>query len=312
MANTTALARIGNETTLAREEHAPSGALEPRDIEEGFRLATMTVKAGLFGIKTPEDAFARMATGMGLGLKAWQSLRGLCVIHGNVALKADLMMGLCLASPQCEYFRCLRTDDEVALFATKRRGDPETQLDFTMAQARASGLYQQNANYGKYGAAMLRARAISALAKLVYPELMHGLYVPEELEEIRDAERSPPPARRSAPVSDAAPTTDRRPDPRAAQMADALIHRLQNADSNAALDALKAEIKDIAEEHRARVVVALVTRRIGLALTPANLDTIEAGITPKAFGADACADLLALVKARRVDLDVAQPPAPAE
>lgn len=99
---------------------------------------------------------------------------------------------------------------------------------------------------------------------------------------------------------------------RAGTDADNLIIRMANADSNAALDALKAEIKDIAEEHRARVVVALVTRRIGLALTPANLDAIEAGITPKAFGADACADLLALVKARRVDLDVAQAPAPVE
>lgn len=303
-----ALARIGNETTLAREEHAPSGALEPRDIEEGFRLATMTVKAGLFGIKTPEDAFARMATGMGLGLKAWQSLRGLCVIHGNVALKADLMMGLCLASPQCEYFRCLRTDDEVALFATKRRGDPETQLDFTMAQARASGLYQQNANYGKYGAAMLRARAISALAKLVYPELMHGLYVPEELEEIRDAERPAP--RRPSP--EAAPASDRKPDPRASQTADALIHRLQNAESGTTLDALRAEIKTIADEHKPRVIAALMTRRIGLALTPAMLDDIESKISAAAVGAEACADLLALVKARRVDIEVAQAPAQAE
>lgn len=305
-----ALARIGNETTLAREEHSPSGALEPRDIEEGFRLATMTVKAGLFGIKTPEDAFARMATGMGLGLKAWQSLRGLCVIHGNVALKADLMMGLCLASPQCEYFRCLRTDDEVALFATKRRGDPETQLGFTMAQARASGLYQQNANYGKYGAAMLRARAISALAKLVYPELMHGLYVPEELEEIRDAERPAP--RRVAPSPEPAPESERKPGARVGQRADDLIHRLQNAESGTTLDALRAEIKAIADEHKPRVIAALMTRRIGLALTPAMLDEIESKINAAAVGAEACADLLALAKARRVDLDVAQAPAPVE
>lgn len=100
-----------------------------------------------------------------------------------------------------------------------------------------------------------------------------------------------------------------RPDPRASQSADALIHRLQNAESGATLDALRAEIKGITEEHKPRVIVALMTRRIGLALTPAMLDEIESKITVATFGAEADA-LLALVKARRVDLDVAQAPAP--
>lgn len=112
----------------------------------------------------------------------------------------------------------------------------------------------------------------------------------------------------------AEPPMGKRPQqpPPPSMMADALIHRLQNAESGATLDALRAEIKGIADDHKPRVIAALMTRRIGLALTPAMLDEIEGKITPAAFGADACADLLALVKARRVDLDVAQAPAPVE
>lgn len=100
--------------------------------------------------------------------------------------------------------------------------------------------------------------------------------------------------------------------PPPSMMADALIHRLQNAESGAALDALRAEIKTIADEHKPRVIAALMTRRIGLALTPAMLDDIESKINAAAVGAEACADLLALVKARRVDIEVAQAPAQAE
>lgn len=99
---------------------------------------------------------------------------------------------------------------------------------------------------------------------------------------------------------------------RAGTDADNLVIRMSNAPDNQALDALRAEIKAIADEHKPRVIAALMTRRIGLALTPAMLDEIESKINAAAVGAEACADLLALAKARRVDLDVAQAPAPVE
>lgn len=167
-------------------------ALEPRDFAEGMRLAQMVAKTGLYGVKTAEDAFMRMSTGMGLGLSAAQSLRGLFVISGKVGISADLMMGLALAHPECHYFRPVETTAQIATFTTARGNDPEVALSFSMADAQAAGL-NSNGMYAKYPAPMLRARCAAALARLVYPEVMHGLYVREEMPE-RGEERSGPTA----------------------------------------------------------------------------------------------------------------------
>lgn len=135
-------------------------------------------------------------------------------------------------------------------------------------------------------------------------------------QDMEDAAQEPQSRNASAEVIEAefetAPPPPRVDPAVARNKADALIDRMQNAESGAALDALRAEIKGLHDDHRARAIVALMTRRIGLALTPAMLDEIEAKVTPAAFGAEACDDLLAMIKARRMDLDVAQAPAPVE
>lgn len=176
-----------NKTALARVEQAGAMALEPRSIQEGMQLAEVAAKTKLFGVTSKDDAFVRMATGMGLGLSAWQSLRGLFVISGKVGLSADLMLALCLSSPECDYFRCTETTAERATFKAKRRGDEETVLSFTMAEARTAGL-TSNSMYAKYPANMLRARAIAFLARLLFPERMHGILTREEIDGI-EAER---------------------------------------------------------------------------------------------------------------------------
>lgn len=156
-------------------------ALEPKSFEDGMRLAELIVESGMFGVKNRADAFIRISTGVALGLSAVQSLRGIYVISGKAGLSADLMMALCLQSPDCEYFRMVESTPRGATFAAKRRSDPKpTELSFTIDDAKTAGL-TGNAMYSKYPAQMLRARCIAALARLVFPERCHGLYTPDEL-----------------------------------------------------------------------------------------------------------------------------------
>lgn len=156
-------------------------ALEPKSFEDGMRLAELIVESGMFGVKNRADAFVRISTGVALGLSAVQSLRGIYVISGKAGLSADLMMALCLQSPDCEYFRMVESSPRGATFVAKRRSDPKpTELSFTIDDAKTAGL-TGNAMYTKYPAQMLRARCIAALARLVFPERCHGLYTPDEL-----------------------------------------------------------------------------------------------------------------------------------
>ena len=110
------------------------------------------------------------------------SLRSVHLIKGKHCLSADLMVALVLKSGKADYFRMVESTDELATFETMRKGEPEpTRLSFTMEQAQKAGLVQPNGNWHKYRSQMLRARAKSELARLVYPDLLAGLYTPEEL-----------------------------------------------------------------------------------------------------------------------------------
>jgi hypothetical protein len=163
-------------------------ALEPSNFEEGMRLAQVVAKSGMFGIKSEADAFVRISTGVALGMNAVQSLRGIHVINGKPGLAADLMMGLCLQSPDCQYFRMVESTNDSATFETKRRSGPTpTRLSFTMADATRAEL-TSSPMYKKYPAQMLRARCIAALARLVFPERCHGLYTPDELRDGKTVE----------------------------------------------------------------------------------------------------------------------------
>ena len=178
---TTDMVVHSNGAAIAPTTQDPRMALEPRTFDQGMRLAEVVVQSGMFNCKNAADAFVRISTGVALGLSAVQSLRGIYVISGKPGLSADLMMGLCLRSPDCEFFRMVESTTTKATFTAKRRGDPQpTTLSFTLEDAKLAGL-TTNGMYTKYPAQMLRARCVAALSRLAFPDLCHGLYTPDEI-----------------------------------------------------------------------------------------------------------------------------------
>lgn len=180
------------------------GALEPKSTGEAFEIAQMMAAIRYCGVETPAEALGRIMTGRGLGLSAMQSLRGIYTVHGRPGIDASLMQALCLASPLCEKFSFVpdESDDSKATFIAKRRGDEAVKHTFTIEDAERMGVVDRGAdekakkdnNWFKVRKAMLRARAKSELARLVFPDLIFGMYSREELEEAvepRDPRRDP-------------------------------------------------------------------------------------------------------------------------
>ena len=180
---------------------------EPQSMDDVWRLAKIVIASQLApkSVRTPEAAMVVIMTGRELGLTAMQSLRSIHVVEGKPLLSADLMLALVLRLPACEIFACTETTDAVASFVAKRRGQPETRLSFTAEQARNAGLSGKD-NWKKYPAAMLRARAIAGLARLVFPDAFVGVYEENEIAPHQDAPRvvqtdvRPAPDSRSVPV----------------------------------------------------------------------------------------------------------------
>lgn len=169
-------------------------ALVPSNITEAEAMAMKLSKSALapeaFRDK-PADAFMAIAYGLEVGLPPVSALRAVAVIKGRPTLYADAMVGLVLASGKAEYFVCVESDGTKATYETRRKGSPApVRKSFSMDDARAAKL-TGNETYQKYPRPMLEARAKAALARDVYPDMLHGIYSAEEVSEFVDVRPAP-------------------------------------------------------------------------------------------------------------------------
>jgi hypothetical protein len=156
----------------------------PASMADLFKFASSVSASGFYGFDSPDKAFVAISAGMDLGLSHAQSARAWHIIKGKPTLSADAMRAVCLASPHCEYFTVVEKSATTCTVETKRLGEPTPQrVTWTLADAKQAGLASGD-GWGKYPRAMLFARATSELARQVYPDLLLGIYAPEEFEEV--------------------------------------------------------------------------------------------------------------------------------
>lgn len=162
--------------------------LDPRSMQDARVLAKDMHASRLFSAYgTPQGVLATVMLGRELGLPAMASLRQIHVVEGKQALSAQLMVALVLKSGMAEYFEPIEFDDKKATFETKRKGARNpVKLTHTIEMAQTAGLVKDKSNWLKVPTDMLVARAQSRLCRLVYPDVVGGLYSPDELLDMRD------------------------------------------------------------------------------------------------------------------------------
>lgn len=178
---------------------------EPRAVGDAFKMAQAMVESKFLpkSVQTPQQALAIMATGKELGFSMMQSFRLIHIIEGKPSLSSDAIAALVLSSGKAEYFMAEETSAKVAKYVTKRKGAPsEQRYSFTIEDATTAGLTGKD-NWKKYPAAMLRARCIAALARMAFPDVVAGIYDPDEIQP--DDAPAPPPPPKSAPAPKATP-----------------------------------------------------------------------------------------------------------
>ena len=162
-------------------------ALEPRTMQQASWLAAELHASRLFSAYgTPQGVLATVLAGRELGMPAMASLRAFHVIEGRPTLSAGTIQSLVLRSGKARYFRCKERTDTKATFETQRGDDPPMALTFTVEDGRRAFTGDDKAwvksGWGKNPADMCVARAATKLARLVYPDVVSGLYAPEEFE----------------------------------------------------------------------------------------------------------------------------------
>lgn len=180
---------MSQNNTLAKREQNQIDAFTPQNMADLERMAGMLAKSALIPTAVrnkPADVAIIIMHGRELGLPPMRALSQIYVVEGKPTASADLMVSLCTSRPTiCKYFRPVEVTDRAATYETLREGHPEpTRFTYTIEDARAAGLTGKH-NWKSHPKAMLSARAKSFLARMVYSDLVGGMYDPDESDEIR-------------------------------------------------------------------------------------------------------------------------------
>ena len=183
--------------TQQPQQMTPSGMLAwgPQRLEGALQFAETLLRGGLLpkAYNNPGAVLTAMILGEELGMTPMMAVRGIHVISGKPTLSAEMMVALVKRRPDvCKYFRMVESTDQQAVYETLREGEPEpTRYAFTIEMAKRANLLK-NPTWRSHPEAMLRARCASALARMVFPDLVGGLYETDEGREIAGMYDAPP------------------------------------------------------------------------------------------------------------------------
>lgn len=128
----------------------------------------------------PGNCLIAMQWGSELGLKPLQALQNLAIINGRPSLWGDAVIALVRGSPLCE--SVIETDDgHTATCRVKRRGEAEQCRTFSMDDAKAAGLAGKQGPWAQYPKRMRQMRARAFALRDVFPDVLRGLPVAEEI-----------------------------------------------------------------------------------------------------------------------------------
>jgi hypothetical protein len=115
------------------------------------------------------------------------------LVKGKLTKRADAMLADFRRAGGKVTWKDLKNDQiQEAIFEFE---DVQTPASFSMEDAKRAGLIRSGSAWDKTPAAMLRARCISETLRAIAPEIVQGVYVPEEIdvkppvEQIKQVER---------------------------------------------------------------------------------------------------------------------------
>ena len=170
-----------------------SGALDlsPRNFEQALTFSQYLADSDMVPKDfkgRPGNCLIAMQWGAELGLKPLQAMQNLAIINGRPSLWGDAVIALVRASPLCEWV--IESDDgTTATCRVKRRGEPEQSRTFGVEDAQKAGLVGKQGPWTQYPKRMRQMRARAFALRDVFPDVLRGLPVAEEVMDMPPAER---------------------------------------------------------------------------------------------------------------------------
>lgn len=134
----------------------------------------------------PGNCLIAMQWGSELGLKPLQALQNIAVINGRPALWGDAVIAIVRGSPLCEYVIEELDAQGSAVCRVKRRGEQEQVRTFSDMDAKTAGLLGKQGPWTTNPKRMKQMRARSFALRDVFPDVLKGIAIAEEAQDIAD------------------------------------------------------------------------------------------------------------------------------
>lgn len=156
--------------------------VQPSEWSMLMQMAEYLAASGFLpqSVSSPQKAVAIILAGRELGIAPWQSLSTINVIQGKPTISPQLMLALINRSGELADMT-VEDDGQRCVVTMTRRGRTPHSEAFSMADAQAMGLAGKD-NWKKQAPVMRKWRAVAACARVVFPDVILGLYTPEEME----------------------------------------------------------------------------------------------------------------------------------
>lgn len=163
--------------------------LSPQTFEQALTFADILADSDMvpkdFKGK-PGNCLIAMQWGAELGLKPLQALQNIAIINGRPALWGDAVIALVRNSPLCEYVT--ESDDgATAVCRVKRRGESEEVRTFSTEDAKVANLLGKAGPWTQYPKRMRQMRARAFALRDVFPDVLRGMPIAEEVMDIQQA-----------------------------------------------------------------------------------------------------------------------------
>ena len=169
--------------------------LEPTNTEEAAALAERLASSQLIPKSfqgKPNDVFVAMMWSRNLGLPIVQGLQNIAVINGRPSIWGDAALAIVKASGLLESFKETLAGMGDSMTATctivrKNEVDPYT-ASFSVYDAKLAGLWGKQGPWKQYPKRMLALRARGFALRNAFPDILLGIGIAEEEQDITPAE----------------------------------------------------------------------------------------------------------------------------
>lgn len=176
-----------------------ANGVKMKDVAQVFAFSELLNRAGMLPKGTTiEGAAVAIIAGAPLGLNPFQAVQGIASINGRPAIWGDAMVALVLGSglledEQVEYLPSPK-DCQGVRVTVKRRGQKTAKVGmFSKSMAEKAGLWGKPGPWTHFPERMLLSRARAFAYRDAFADILKGVRVAEEEQDIVDVTISDPP-----------------------------------------------------------------------------------------------------------------------